>query len=133
MVATAVELATTHKDLYDAEAEGFERPRTPDQLENFETEVDHDPFDEEKMRYLAPPLRPRTESLFSRHSVASHEANPHSETVTFKVLRSAVLSQPLISNYFDNPFPLVETKDTSTINDKKKKARKDEKKRDVNN
>ncbi|EDQ85151.1 uncharacterized protein MONBRDRAFT_29503 [Monosiga brevicollis MX1] len=50
--------------------------------------------------------RPRTGSLFSRSSIESQEANASSETMTFQVFRAAVMSQPLITEYFSGDFPL---------------------------
>jgi hypothetical protein len=50
--------------------------------------------------------RPRTGSLFSRSSVESQEANCQSESMTFQVFRAAVLSQPLLVDYFQAHFPL---------------------------
>eukprot|EP00045_Choanoeca_perplexa_P014880 m.177881 g.177881 ORF g.177881 m.177881 type:complete len:1128 (+) comp16826_c0_seq2:75-3458(+) len=51
--------------------------------------------------------RPRAGSLFSRASVESQEASSHAETMTFRVFRAAVLSQPLLADYFQMEFPLA--------------------------
>ena len=50
--------------------------------------------------------RPRSGSQWSRASLENMESNPHTETLTFKVFRAAVLSQPLMVAYFENPLPL---------------------------
>ncbi|EGD78656.1 hypothetical protein PTSG_11761 [Salpingoeca rosetta] len=53
--------------------------------------------------------RTRSEaSLWSKASVEEMEANPHTETMTFKVFRAAVLSQPLMVEYFERQVPLRE-------------------------
>lgn len=45
-------------------------------------------------------------SMWSKTSVESMEANPHTETMTFKVFRAAVLSHPLMVEYFETEVPL---------------------------
>jgi hypothetical protein len=50
--------------------------------------------------------RRRSGSQWSRVSIENMESNPHTETLTFKVFRAAVLSQPLMVEYFESPLPL---------------------------
>jgi hypothetical protein len=52
------------------------------------------------------PQRARAGSMWSRSSLDRQEANAMAETLTFRVFRAAVLSQPLIVAYFENPLAL---------------------------
>lgn len=50
--------------------------------------------------------RPRADSAWSKASLESYEVTSYTEGMAFKVFRAAVLTQPLLVQYFETPFQL---------------------------